>query len=341
MQKSHADRGLRRPSPFVLHFSTAVMCCLGAIGSGAILLSRFTHRPEVMDAALGGVVLTLGVAAAVFLIAERRNKDVKNPPAVDPRLGLTAAQLERLRADRTKAWRTVLTLQNMLASVQEEERRRIARELHDSTLNHLAAVGLNLMRFNSIVPLSEEGAAVLSQAKMALQSAGKELRVFTYLMHPPSLETDGLKKTVRQFVDGFAQRTGIDIRFRVAASVDAIPYEMKRCMFRILQETLSNVHRHAKASEVQIFLTLKRGHFVLIVNDNGQGFRSAQPEHICLGVGIPGMRTRLKQLGGDLQIKRRGATTSVRAFAPVLGRPQLGHQRWKQDDGPHNAFALQ
>ncbi|QRM31280.1 PAS domain-containing protein [Microvirga sp. VF16] len=213
----------------------------------------------------------------------------------------------------------ITALSGRLLTVQEEERERIAVELHDSTAQHLVAVSLNLMQVENFC-LPPSGRRILDEIDRSLEEALKELRIFTYLLHPPRLETDGLVSTVQSFTEGFSKRTNLRTILRFDESADDLPVDLQRALFRIIQEGLTNVHRHAGASEVILNLRLTSDQVILFVADNGRGMRSRRGEPAVrqptLGVGIPGMRIRLSQFGGSLQIRSGRRGTIIRATAP-------------------------
>ena len=132
---------------------------------------------------------------------------------------------------------------------------------------------------------------------------------FTYLLHPPFLEANGLEGTVRHYVEGFSKRTGVKARLRIGWGIDTLPAVLHRPLFRVIQEALANVYRHASASRVSIDMRCMLGHLHLVVQDNGRGMGGMkrpgqrQSEPSCLGVGIPSIRARLRQFGGRLVIK--------------------------------------
>ncbi|MBA1157646.1 histidine kinase [Microvirga mediterraneensis] len=211
------------------------------------------------------------------------------------------------------------TLSERLLNVQEEERERIAVELHDSTAQHLVAVSLNLMQVGSL-RLPPSGRRILDEIDRSLEEALKELRIFTYLLHPPRLENDGLVSTVQDFAEGFAKRTDLETILRFDEAADGLSVDLQRALFRIVQEGLANVHRHAEASQVVLSLRLTSDQVILSVADNGRGMRRDRAEmgarQASLGVGIPGMRIRLGQFGGSLRIRSGRRGTIIRAAAP-------------------------
>jgi two-component system, NarL family, sensor kinase len=170
--------------------------------------------------------------------------------------------------------------------------------------------------------LPPSGRRILGEIDRSLEEALKELRIFTYLLHPPRLETDGLVSTVQNFADGFSKRTDLRTILRFDEAADGLPVDLQRALFRIVQEGLANVHRHAKASQVILNLRLTSDQVILFVADNGHGMRSRRGEtgvrQATLGVGIPGMRIRLSQFGGSLRIRSGRRGTIIRATAPRL-----------------------
>ena len=193
--------------------------------------------------------------------------------------------------------------------------------IHDSTSQHLAAASINLMRLKAEASNSKGAGEAYEEIKASLREAQTEIRIFTYLLHPPKLDSLGLKKTMETFIEGVSLRTGIKSSVRIAAAVDRLPYEVQRSVFRILQESLANVHRHSSATKVTVIAAFRDGILSMSVTDNGRGFQptpNADSElGVSLGVGIPGMRARLRQFGGSLEIERNERGTSLRAFIPV------------------------
>ncbi len=216
-------------------------------------------------------------------------------------------------------------LSERLLTLQEDERQRIAAELHDSTAQHLAAIGLNAMNLKSRSASDTETQKLWEDVEVSLEEATRELRAFTYLLHPMRLDRDGLDATLRRYVEGFAQRTGLSVTLSMTAGIDDLPIEMRRSMLRIVQEALANVHRHASASRISIKQKLVGNCLHLIIRDDGMGMK-ASAEFLGaagapLGVGIQGMRERLRQFGGRLEIRSGSRGTTVHVSIP------LGHGR--------------
>lgn len=202
-----------------------------------------------------------------------------------------------------------------------EERRRIARELHDSMAQHLVIIDLTLSRMQR-----EAGDALPSDAvediRNALRVAHGEVRTFSYLLHPPDLERLGLAGAMGKFAAGFGVRTGLEVNLRIdpLPVLDALS---GLTLFRIAQEALMNVHRHAHAAQVDVSLHIVDGEVVLEVADDGIGAEPGQIEQILIngaaGVGIPGMKGRLEQLDGRLHLD--GGPDGFRLSASLPVRP--------------------
>lgn len=205
-----------------------------------------------------------------------------------------------------------------LFGLQEEERRRIGVELHDSTTQHLATTGLALSQVQLLAPHDLALVAAVERGMSSLAEAQREIRAFSYLLFPPSLDRDGLASTVRHFVEGFAKRTGLKLACKVDDTVDDAASPVQRAVLRVVQEALTNVHRHARATRISVTIQVNGAGLNLRVTDNGLGLsgikRDALPE---LGVGIPGMQSRVRRFGGDLSITSGRRGTTVQAVIPL------------------------
>ena len=195
-----------------------------------------------------------------------------------------------------------------LLQVQDEERRRIARELHDGVGQLLAAVGMNVsvvMKERS--KLSANVAQRVDEISELVRHVSEEIRTVSYLLHPPLLDEMGLRSALRWYVDGFAERSRIEAKLEIPAAFARLPKDQELCLFRIAQECLTNVHRHSKSSAALITLSENGGNTVLQVQDNGRGFDEDKLNAVTAGktpgVGLRGMQERLRQLGGTLEIK--------------------------------------
>jgi two-component system, NarL family, sensor kinase len=259
----------------------------------------------------------------------------------------TARQVEqplRTLSDQvTGANKKVSELSGQLLALQEEERQRIARELHDSTAQHLVAANLGLARLEGTVVATPASRSAFAEIESLLAEALRELRIFTYLLHPPNLAQDGLQATLRDFAEGFAGRTGLVAHIRIPEEVDELSPELQRTILRVVQEALTNVHRHAGASHVSVKARFASGRLIVRIRDNGRGMvGSARPDGpIRFGVGVAGMRARLEQFGGSLRIRTGRGGTSILAMVPVRGAgrawPSAGRLRMPWQSAPAEA----
>ncbi|HAV63224.1 MAG TPA: hypothetical protein DCY13_12770 [Verrucomicrobiales bacterium] len=213
-----------------------------------------------------------------------------------------------------------------LIQTQDEERRRLSRELHDTTAQKLAGAAMNLeliRRAGSSLPVREQQR--LEDCRELIDGATQEIRTFSYLLHPPLLDELGLDGAVRDYTRGFARRSGIQVSLDLAEELGRLPREQETALFRILQESLGNVHRHSGSKTVRVQLRRSTDEVRLTVSDAGQGFASPSlPESgegvTRLGVGIAGMRERMRQLGGRLELASDSSGTVVEAMLPASAK---------------------
>lgn len=214
---------------------------------------------------------------------------------------------------------TAAALQVAGASVlraEEKERARIGRELHDSTSQYLVAADLGLARVLKSVDLSDEERTRLEGVQASLATAQNEMRAFSYFLHPPELRELGLPKTLEKFCAGFARRSGLQIDFASDGVPDDFSSDVEHALFRVGQEALMNVYRHAFARRVSVTLGLNDGGVALEVRDDGIGMDG--DDHIENGgVGVAGMKSRMLSVGGELKLDHGGSGLAVIARVPL------------------------
>jgi signal transduction histidine kinase len=229
---------------------------------------------------------------------------------------------------RAKVLATLAETSDQLLHAQETERQRIAIELHDSMGQHLAGLMLGLGGLSrTLGPGHAPAQARIDEMTKLTQQAIREMQVLSFLMNAAELE--GLEASVRRLVIGFGRRSGLNASVAVEGLVDAVSAAAQHAVFRVIQEALSNVHRHALATRVSVKLVKRREMLTAHISDNGQGIRlgtGADPVEAPLGVGIVGMRARIEQLGGKLEIERRqSGGTRISASIPLpSGRSTTG-----------------
>jgi signal transduction histidine kinase len=210
-------------------------------------------------------------------------------------------------------------LSERLIKLQEDERQRIAQELHDSTMQHLVALSLNLMSLRPAEGLSKDENKRWDETEGCLHEAMKEIRTFSYLMHPPALAAAGLNSTVREYVAGYSDRSKLAVEARLSRKLDRLPVAKQRTLLRIIQEALANVHRHAVASLVRVDGRCIGGQVHLIIDDDGQGFQDNDAAR--LGGGIRGMQARTQRWGGQFRIRAKIKGTRVHVTLPARTQP--------------------
>lgn len=214
-------------------------------------------------------------------------------------------------------------LSSRLLQLQDEERRRIARDLHDSVAQKLLSINLNLAQFSKSEDIRTRAARrILADTRKAVRDLSREIRSLSYLLHPPLLEELGLASAIEEYAKGFSKRSGIDLKFEMPDDVGRMSKESEMALFRIVQEALGNIQRHSGSLSGSIRLAGAGGEIVLEISDAGRGIaRDDRKRRVTgagrLGVGILGMRERMRQLGGRLEIASGSWGTTIRAVLPV------------------------
>ena len=207
----------------------------------------------------------------------------------------------------------------LLMQAQDDERRRIARELHDSTVQNLVAIKADLNGIErESKQLSADATEMLKESVSLSNQVIRELRTLSYLLHPPFLDEAGLVPALTWFVRGFIQRSGIPVELMVLDEIGRLPTDIETALFRVVQESLTNIHRHSGGGRAVIWVTREKDNVTLRIMDDGHGFSLPATEDnlestVLPGVGIPGMRQRLRQLGGQLEIESGPQGTTVNA----------------------------
>lgn len=214
-------------------------------------------------------------------------------------------------------------LRKKLLRFREDERRRIAEELHDSTAQHLVAASLNLTLLRTKLRATP-ARDILSDAMRAVREATQEIRTFSYLLHPPQLGRIGLCGVLHDYVPGFESRTGVRTSLRLNSQIDRLPIGHQLALLRIAQESLANVHRHAGAENVWISVRLIASSVHMLVRDDGKGIEIEAGEELTdrlrLGVGIPAMAARVKRLRGKMEVNNRSKGTTIHVAFPLPPR---------------------
>jgi len=209
-----------------------------------------------------------------------------------------------------------------LLKVQDEDRRSIARELHDGVGQLLAAISMNIgVVAEEKNKLSPDAARRVEENRVLLHQASTDIRTVSYLLHPPLLDEMGLRSALQWYIEGFSERSKIATRLEVPADLVRLPRDYELVIFRVAQECLTNIHRHAKSSSAIVRLSNADGKLTMQIKDNGEGIDPEIQTRIASGktsgVGLRGMRERLAAIGGALRIESNGNGTSVFVSLPL------------------------
>ncbi len=230
-------------------------------------------------------------------------------------------RVEERTAKLARANESLRLLSARLLQLQDDERRRIARELHDSAGQLLAAISMSIGTVSSL-HLEPRAAATVAQMARLVDQTISEIRTMSYLLHPPLLDEAGLPSALRLYVKGFAERSGISVSLDIGEDFDRLPREMEIALFRIVQESLTNIHRHSGSPTAAIRIAREPERIDLEVRDAGRGMPPEKQQALrnsgSLGVGFRGMNERIAQLGGNLEIESDEKGTVIRASLPLL-----------------------
>lgn len=235
-------------------------------------------------------------------------------------LGLSPArsELEAVILERTAE---LQKLSQQLMKVQDEERRKVARDLHDSTGQTLATLKISASFLKETCKADPTTLAIVSEITQLADQALEEIRTMSYLLHPPLLDEVGFACAAEWLIEGFGKRSGIKVTADIEKSRERLPREIELALFRVLQESLTNVHRHSGALTASIRFYNEAETVVLEIRDFGCGISAERLDHrgglgAECGVGLAGMRERLNELHGQFDIEAAGIGTTVRATIP-------------------------
>jgi len=233
---------------------------------------------------------------------------------------LLSAELEareQAEASVRESEKSLRSLTGRLLRLQDEERRRFSRELHDSLGQYLAGVKMNLDMFTNSQPAD----GLLAQAIQLLDQSIAETRTISHLLHPPLLDEAGFSSAAKWYLEGFALRSGIDVKINLPENVGRLPKPIELGLFRVLQESLTNIHRHSGSSRADVALKVFADKVILEVRDYGKGIPRELVENFrakgtSVGVGLAGMRERVRELGGHLDIQPKLPGNSISVTLP-------------------------
>ena len=245
--------------------------------------------------------------------------------SLDRQVRARTLELEERNQDIVRMCESLSGLSNRLMQVQDDERRRLARDLHDSAGQLLAVIDMGLSTLaQELRKVAPQFSHQVEETHRLSQELQKEIRTTSYLLHPPLLDEVGLPSALTWYVDGFTQRSKIDTRLEIVQDFARLPRDMELVIFRLVQESLTNIHRHSASQTALIRISKKAEAVDVVVQDYGRGI---PPEKLATiqsegsGVGVRGMRERLRQLKGELKIESGDNGTRVWATLPVLKSP--------------------
>jgi signal transduction histidine kinase len=288
------------------------------IGANYWFITAQQPLRSLTAAQLIGNAVFLVVAALVMVMGEsNRRRNEAHRQAQD--------ELEERVRQRTleldDANQSLRELTGRLLQLQDDERRRIARELHDSVGQMLAALAMNLSSVGIDIERLTNASSAVSKSMDMVHEMTKEIRTISYLLHPPLLDEAGLASALRWYIEGFAERSNIQVDLHFPEDFGRLSRELETAIFRTVQECLTNIHRHAESPTAKIRLTRSGSEVRVEIEDEGKGIPPEKHYEVASpgtpGVGIRGMRERLRQLGGSLEIHSNGTGTVVKARLPI------------------------
>jgi signal transduction histidine kinase len=261
-----------------------------------------------------GMVGFLAFSGVIILIGERARR-------TQAKLNAAHDEMESVVRQRTSelalANQKLRELSTSLLHSQDAERRRLARDLHDSVGQLLAVIGMNLSGMDA-EPVSGRSRHLLQDIKHFINEIQQQIRTLSHLLHPPLLDESGLRPALAIYVDGFSQRSKIAANLQVPRDLPRFSQDLETAIFRIVQECLTNVHKHAAARSVTISLKFTDDTVAVRVSDDGKGL----PKDHALGVGLTGMQERTRELHGELHLHSNSTGTTVTATFPAKPKPQ-------------------
>jgi len=294
-----------------------------ALGAVKYWLLPPVHTIRIKTSTSAFELLALAViSAAIISLGESRRRE-------NQLLQHAQGELEDCVKQRTLELDTanqgLRELTARLMRLQDEERRRIARELHDSVGQTLAALTMNLTTVSADIARLGQTARTVSDSLALAQEMHKEVRTVSYLLHPPLLDEAGLVSAVQWYVHGFSERSKIRVQLEIPEDFGRLPQDTETALFRTVQECLTNIHRHSGSSVAAIRLARTTDEIHLRVEDRGTGIPREKLDEVSsdgtLGVGIRGMRERMRQLGGSLAIQSGENGTRVEVTLPIVQPP--------------------
>jgi len=233
-------------------------------------------------------------------------------------------ELEQRNGEILRQSEQLRDLSRCLLKIQDDERRHIARELHDSVGQLLTVLGMTLAGITAYVTENPSLRKALEDSQDLVRELSREIRTTTYLLHPPLLDDSGLLEAIQWYLDGLAERSGLAVEFNISEDFGRLPADLELAIFRIVQECLTNIHRHSGSKTATIRISRGADGILLEIQDNGKGISDEKLAAIKAhrtGVGITGMHERVCQFKGVMDIQSNGNGATVLAIFPVPNAP--------------------
>jgi signal transduction histidine kinase len=256
-----------------------------------------------------GVIIFVLVSGAIIAFGQSARKTAAELRLAEREL---ESKVKVRTAELSEANSQLREMSRQILQTQDQERRRIARELHDSVGQMLTGIKLNhdLVERSSVNPAV---ASLISDSKTLLERSIQEIRTISHLLHPPLLDEIGLGSALNQFVRGFSERSQTVVHLEIAREFGRLPADVELSIFRLVQESLTNIHKHSGATTATVALDVTENNVVVTVRDDGVGI----PQGQSAGIGLAGMRERVLQLGGTFDVQSSRAGTTISATFPL------------------------
>ena len=267
-------------------------------------------RPDGLQ--IVGMLAFVAASSVILAIGERNRRNIQALRESHQDLG---EQLRKRSEELDIANQGLGDLTARLLQLQDEERRRIARELHDSAGQSLTALALNLSNLGTEIERLTKSAKTVSDSVVIVNDMSRDIRTISYLLHPPLLDEAGLASALRWYIRGFTERSGIKVELELPEDFERLPRDVETAIFRLVQECLTNIHRHSESPTATIGIVHANGEVRIEVRDQGKGIAPDKKLELLSagtpGVGIRGMRERLRQLGGTMEINSDGDSSGT------------------------------
>jgi signal transduction histidine kinase len=293
----------------------AILAALGVAYGFQPSLHHFPRPTPVDQLSILAFLLSSGLIIFIGELRRRQNALLwKAQNDLELRVAERTADLDAVN-------RNLRDLSARLMQLQDEERRRIARELHDSVGQTLAALSMNLSTVRADVEQLARTAAALNDSECLVRDMVTEVRTISHLLHPPLLDELGLSSALRWYVNGFSQRSRIKVDLDMAEDFGRLPAEIETAIFRVVQECLTNIHRHSESPIAKIRVRNNEREVSVEIEDKGKGIPPKKLHELTAagtpGVGVRGMQERIRQLGGTLDINSGGHGTRITVRLPI------------------------